>query len=132
MKILRLLQMIATTLAIVAVPTAAWAVSVSSNDGSGSQYITDSGDQSFRSDGTLKSTLGNRIYYRGIVIYNFYPDYTCNRISRIIDDRTSQNVGGACGQLSPIPPSADAAGWKICRYRRLLPDGCGSMARENF
>jgi hypothetical protein len=30
------------------------------------------------------------------------------------------------------PPSADAAGWKICRDRPFLPDGCGSQARENF
>jgi len=114
------------------VPGTAWAVGVSSDDGSGYQYVTSHGDQSFHSTGGLRSRSGNKVYFRGIVVYNNYPDYTCNRISSDTTSSTTVTRGGSCWQMIPIPPSSDGAGWKICRNRPFFPDGCGSMSREDY
>ena len=122
--------------AVLVIPTTAYAVNLSSNDGNGNQHVIDHGDQSFASTGWLRSTTGEPVYFRGIVVYNHYTDYTCNRLSGAnngnVTQRTYQARGGTCAQLLSIPPSADAAAWKICHYRRILPDGCGSQIKENF
>ncbi|WP_418058480.1 hypothetical protein [Pimelobacter simplex] len=128
----RLFRVLGLALAAALIPASAWAVNLSSNDGNGSQRVTSHGDQSFSSTGNLRSNTGNNVYYRGIVIYNSYTDYTCNRITSNTSSSSYVTKSGSCSQVFPIPPSADAAGWKICRDRTGLPDGCGSQGRENF
>lgn len=126
----KLLRVAALTLSVALAPAAAFAGNVSSNDGNGYQRVTDHGDQWFKSTGNLRSNTGNKVYYRGIVVYNNYTDYTCDRIS---DNTTSASYvtrGGYCSQDIPIPPSADGAGWKICRDRTGVPDGCGSQDND--
>jgi hypothetical protein len=108
------------------------AVTLSSNDGYGNQHWTSHGDQSFSGTGQLESTSGNPVYLRGVVVYNNYPDYTCDRISSNTTSPTLVTRGGSCAQLLSIPPSADAAGWKICHDVTAFPDGCGSQKNQSF
>ncbi|WP_162598729.1 hypothetical protein [Nocardioides gilvus] len=128
----KIMRSLGLAMAVVLIPASAYAVNLSSNDGNGTQTVTSHGDQSFTSTGKLRSNTGKKVYYRGIVIYNNYTDYTCDRISSNTTSKSYVTRGGSCSQLAPIPPSADAAGWKVCRDRTGLPDGCGSMGKQNF
>jgi hypothetical protein len=118
--------------AVALAPTSAMAVVVSSNDGYGHQHWISHEDQSFTSTGKLQSTSGERVYYRGVVVYNSYPDYTCDRISPNTTSSSPVVRGGSCAQVIPIPPSADAAAWKICHDIAFFPDGCGSQRKQSF
>jgi hypothetical protein len=57
----KLVKSTVVALALVAMPTAAYAVSVSSNDGSGTQYRTVSYSNGAKVSGTLRSTSGKRL-----------------------------------------------------------------------
>jgi hypothetical protein len=128
----RLLRALGLALTAALIPASAWAYNVTSDDGDGEMFVTGYGDQSFSSSGDLRSRTGNNVYYRGIVIYNSYTDYTCDRITSNTSSATYVAKSGSCTQFTPIPPSADAAGWKVCRDRTGLPDGCGPQTRQNF
>jgi hypothetical protein len=106
----KFLRTSALTLGVALAPAVAYAGNVSSNDGNGWQYVDSHGDQSFSSSGALRSNTGNTVYFRGIVVYDDYPDYTCNRITSNTNSSTYVAKSGSCSQLIPIPPSADGAG----------------------
>jgi hypothetical protein len=127
-----MIQIAALASGIALAPASAFAVTLSSNDGYGNQHWTSHGDQSFAGTGQLESTSGNAVYLRGVVVYNNYPDYTCDRISSNTKSASLVTRSGSCSQVVAIPPSADAAGWKICHDKAFVPDGCGSQKNESF
>jgi hypothetical protein len=118
--------------AIALAPASAMAVSLSSNDGVGRQHWTAHGDQWFVSTGKLRSTSGANVYLRGVIVYNSYPDYTCGRLTENTNLAYLVTRGGSCQQDLPIPPTADAAAWKICHDVAVFPDGCGSQHKQPF
>lgn len=63
--------------ALALVPGTAWAVTVSSNDGSGSQSLTGWSDDSWSASGKLKSTSGRAVYFSATRVYDSAPDYVC-------------------------------------------------------
>lgn len=130
----KIINLAGLTVLVLAAPTAASAVSVSSNDGSGHQSLTSKYNNGWAASGKLKSTTGNKVYYAGNVIYNSYPDYDCGRYSTNTTSLSLVTRGGSCSQFPPPPgPSADAAKYKVCRDRTGLPDGCGSWSgRDSF
>lgn len=124
-------KLIRTSLLAIAValaPAAAYATTMTSNDGYGHQSVFAHADQSFAADGDLRSKTGNRVYYRAVLVYNNYTDYICDHASPEVTSYTYVQVNTACSEFIPIPPSADGAAWKICRARTGLPDGCGGQS----
>jgi hypothetical protein len=120
----------AASVVFVAAPATAFAVSVSSNDGSGSQNISTWYPCGASTYGTLKSTSGNPVYYGGLSAFNNTPDEDWGRYTSDTSSRTAVSRGGRIG---PTTNCADAhlfTGVKthICRDRNNFPDGCGSWA----
>ncbi len=114
-------------LAVAIAPASAYATTMASDDGYGHQYVYAHGDQAWNANGDLKS-YGNRVYYRAVLVYNNYPDHTCDHASPEVTSTSYVSVNTSCAQFPQIPPSADGAAWKICRARTGLPDGCGGQS----
>lgn len=114
--------------ALVSAPIAAYAVNVSSNDGTGNQYVVSWMDHGANMTGNLKSIQGNKVYYAGTVVYDNWPDDNKGRYTSDTTSLTLVTRGGALGDWSGSfgDPYIDGVHVKICRNRPFVPDGCGS------
>lgn len=116
----------ALALAFALAPTAAFAVNVSSNDGSGQQGVAEWYVNGARLTGTLKSTHGNPVYFAGHVIYDWAPDKTVGRYTT----NTSSTSGASRGGIVADRNGADGVRVRICRDRNNLPDPCGDYSSD--
>lgn len=129
----RIIKMVAAAAVVAMIPSAAWAVNVSSNSGSGAQKVTTGYAHGFKATGTLKSTSGHKVYYAGLVVYNYYTDEECGRYTSNTTSTSAVSIGGTCSDGRVLPPTADAAKFRVCRDRTGLPDTCGSWSsKDNF
>ncbi|MGL5824421.1 MAG: hypothetical protein ACRCYU_06230 [Nocardioides sp.] len=127
----RWVQAVVVGVSVAVIPAAAYAVGVSSNDGSGSQSVTKEYNNGWEASGTLRSTSGDRVYFSGRVVYNFYSDAYCGRYTRNTSDTSGVSRGGSCSHIPYPGPSADGARFQVCRDRRYRPDPCGSWSSED-
>lgn len=105
-------------------PTAAYAVNVSSSDGSGVQNRTASYSNGAFADGTLRSTAGRPVYYQGELDLNNCGDpYT----GRYTGDVTSTSGVAAGGYITGTVGGCGLQGVKtrVCKNVNLAPDVCG-------
>lgn len=129
----RILRGVSVGLFLALLPTAAYAVNVSSNEGSGTQSVNGWSDDTWSATGTLKSTSGNAVYYSGNRVYDLAPDYVCNSNS---EGRYTTNTastsgvakGGTCGAFGVFPGNVDGAQFRVCRDIQIVPDPCGSWS----
>lgn len=121
---------VAAATLMLAAPGAALAVGVSSNDGSGSQYINQWYGCGASTYGSLRSTSGNAVYYAGRQMFNNTTDSDVGRYTTNTTSSSLVNKGGQVGPTSTCAYSSSFTGIKvrICRDRSGLPDGCGSEA----
>jgi hypothetical protein len=125
----RALSILCLVVLALAAPTAATAVNVSSNDGSGVQNVTTWYGNGAYLDGTLRSTHGNPVYYSGQVAINNCDDSTYGRYTGNV---TSTSGMGAGGQISALigfwPCSFEGVKARVCRDVSFAPDPCGSWS----
>ncbi len=126
-------RIVALAVVLLGIPTTAWAVNVSSNEGSGTQSISGWADDTWASTGTLKSTSGKAVYYSGNRVYDWAPDYLCDNgdAGRYTTNTTSTSgvsKGGTCGAFGIYPGNVDGAQFRICRDIQFIPDPCGSWS----
>jgi hypothetical protein len=133
----KLSRTIMLAVGLAALPTTAAAVSVSANDGSGSQsfvsYRTVQGPNgtTIKSGanvtGTLKSTAGKTVYYSGKVAWGngcFDPD--TGRYSSNTSSLTAVTRGGAIDKAPLNGCPYQGVKSRVCTVRNNFPDACGS------
>jgi hypothetical protein len=105
-------------------PTAAFAVVVSSGDGSGTQYRAASYSNGAYADGYLRSSAGNPVYYSGKLDLNNCTDPSTGRYTG--DVRTTSGIA-AGGAIRGDTRTCGLQGVKarVCRNVNNLPDPCG-------
>jgi hypothetical protein len=114
-------------------PTAAYAVNVSSNDGSGTQSVTGWSGDTWAASDTLKSSAGNAVYFSGNRVYDSAPDYVCNannegRYTTNTASTSGVSKGGSCGAFGLFPGNVDGAQFRVCRDIQIVSDPCGSWS----
>jgi hypothetical protein len=116
------------TLALAA-PTAAMAVNVSSNDGSGVQNATAWLSGGIYMDGNLRSTHGNPVYYSGLIDFSQWwcDDVDDGRYTGNVTSTSGMNAGGAV-QTASGACTVQGGKAKVCRDINNLPDSCGSWS----
>lgn len=123
-KIMRIFML---TASLAFTPATAWAVNVSSDDGSGTQHVETWYKNGADMSGWLKSTHGDPVYYAGEVVYNYYPDEECGRYSPNTTSKDLVKRGGICA-TQPTIPTADGMRAKVCEDRNNWPDDCGAWS----
>lgn len=116
---------------LLAAPTTAFAVNVSSNDGSGTQYISTWYPCGAKTYGYLKSTSGNPVYYGGLAMFDsLISDENYGRYTSDTTSKTSVSRGGTIGPTTSCAYRNNFTGVKtrVCRNRNNLPDPCGDWA----
>jgi hypothetical protein len=124
MRTLTVLRGIAVGVGLAFMPTVAFAVNVSSGDGSGEQHRTASFSNGAFADGTLRSTAGSPVYYEGKLDLNNCGDpYT----GRYTGDVRSTSSIAAGGTISGFTSGCGLQGVKtrVCKNVNLAPDVCG-------
>jgi putative hemolysin len=111
-------------LALAAAPVTAYAVNVSSNDGSGSQGVTSWYNNGASLSGSLRSTHGNPVYFSGVVVYDWQTDFRVGRYTSNTSTTYSVTRGGILSYVN----GADGVKVQICRDRNNYPDPCGSYS----
>lgn len=104
---------------------------MSSNEGSGIQYVVQWYSNGWEATGNLKSTHGNPVYYSGLVVHNLWPDETCGRYSTNTTSLTAVTRGGSCTHF-PTGSAADGARFRVCRDLTGLPDTCGTWSSTEW
>jgi hypothetical protein len=122
----KLVKSTVVALALAAMPTAAYAVSVSSNDGSGTQYRTVSYSNGAKVSGTLRSTSGKKVGYNGKVAVSLCSDIDVGRYSETTTSVTAVTRGGTISALILPPCGFQGVESRVCTVRTLFPDACGS------
>ncbi|MCX6400624.1 MAG: hypothetical protein NTX33_11940 [Propionibacteriales bacterium] len=120
---------LSASLLLLAAPTTAFAANVSSQDGSGYQYIAKWYPCGAKTYGNLKSKSGDRVYYSGLAMFGSLiadEDY-----GRYTADTSSRTLVGRSGTIGPTGKCAYRAHFtgiktRVCRNRPHLPDPCGS------
>lgn len=131
MTLQRVLSTVAVAASLVAAPTFALAVNVSSNDGSGIQYRTASFQTGADVTGNLKSTNGAPVYYQGLVNYPFPCDN--DFIGRYTSDTTSRTAVTRGGRIAGAPGfgcNAPKVNSRVARNVNNLPDPVGSYSAD--
>lgn len=109
-------------------PSAAFAVSVSANDGSGVQdrvrYYQSNGHYVDVS-GTLKSTSGKTVYYSGKVARGGCVDLNTGRYSTNTSSLSSVTRGGTMF-MALTGCTFQGVKSRVCTVRNNFPDACGS------
>ena len=123
----RLVKVGGLSLAFALLPATAYAVNVSSNDGSGEQHRTTSYTNGAAVSGTLKSTSGKAVYYSGKVALSACGDKDRGRYSSNVTSSSAVTRGGTISYA----PDLGARGFqgvksKVCRDITAVPDTCGS------
>ncbi|GAB3054455.1 hypothetical protein GCM10027053_14090 [Intrasporangium mesophilum] len=129
----RLVRTLATATLMVSAPAAAFAVSVSSGDGSGTQYRQISYNNGAYVSGFLKSAASGRaVYYSGKVVwYNWFCSNTT--VGRYTSNTTSTTSVVKAGYITATPSpgcSSIKVQSRVCRDVQLLPDACGAWSPE--
>lgn len=103
-------------------PTVAYAVNVSSSDGSGEQHVVSWTALGANLTGVLKSTAGKPVYYQGAATtYGGNSGY--ERYTGDVTSTSNVNVGGWAGGTVLVQTGVAV---KVCRNITALPDTCGS------
>lgn len=124
---MRVLKAMLISLVLLAMPTAAFAVNVSSSDGSGNQSVTTKYSNGFAASGSLKSTSGQPVYFSGDVVFDSYPDSACGRYTTDTMSTTPMSRGGDC-LVTTWFVNADGAKYQVCKNVSFAPDVCGSWS----
>lgn len=124
----RFITVLAAALALMAAPAAAFAVNVSSNDGSGTQAVGKWYQCGAFMTGTLKSTKGQPVYYNGDTVYDHAVDTGWGRYTKDTKSLYPVTMRNQLGSTSSCLHPADGVHIKVCRNRNNLPDPCGSWA----
>ncbi len=118
-------------LAIGLVPTTAYAVNVSSNDGFGQQSVNSWLSNGWTATGTLQSTHGDPVYYSGRIVYDWDADPICGRYTSDTTSLTPVSRGGTCSVFPPpLFNDVDGAKFRVCRNKPYAPDPCGSWSTQ--
>jgi len=112
-------------LAFTALPLAAFAVNVSSNDGYGEQHSTHWYSDGAEVSGDLRSTHGDKVYYQGSVAYSLNIDYKVGRYTSDTSSTTAVTRGGTVRKGSG---GLQGVRVKVCKNNSLSPDSCGPYA----
>lgn len=122
-------KVLVTTAALCVLPTAAYAVNVSSNAGSGDQHRTRSYTNGADVSGTLRSTTGRSVYYSGIIdLGNACSDDTVGRYSSNTTSTRGVTRGGSITILKPRWCSFQGVRSRVCEDRPASPDSCGAWS----
>jgi hypothetical protein len=124
MRAVSVLRGVAVGVSFAFMPAAAFAVNVSSGDGSGEQHRTATFSNGAQADGSLRSTSGSPVYYEGKLDLNNCSDpYT----GRYTGDVRSTSGMAAGGTISGFPGACNVQGVKarVCKNVNLAPDSCG-------
>jgi hypothetical protein len=112
-------------------PASAFAVSVSSDDGNGTQYRTESYSNGAKVSGNLRSTAGKPVYYSGKVVINNCGDSVVGRYTTNTTSKSYVTRGGTiASSIGLWPCSFDGVESRICRDINNLPDTCGSWSTK--
>lgn len=129
-----LAQVAAIVALAVGMPTAAYAVNVSANYGSGLQYVIKDYGNGFMVSGNLKSTYGKPVYYQGRVVFNKIACFGsgAKKYGPIV---RSKSAVRASGTVTKITTASCAAGGskvqsRILEDRGLLPDAVGPWSAK--
>ncbi len=129
----RIARVAILTMWCLALPAAAYAVNVSSSDGSGTQSRTTTYNNGAVVSGNLKSTAEYPVYYQGRVDW---PQWYCSdsTVGRYSTDTTSTSAVTRGGIIAATPGAGcSSAGVlsKVCRNKpNLTPDSCGSWSTK--
>lgn len=127
MRLNRLARAGGAALLLLAAPGAAFGVSVSSSDGSGTQVRQVSYNNGAYVSGYIKSSVtGQAVYYSGKVIWNeWYCTNTVVGGDTAVSALTSSHWVG--GYITAIPGGCSAQGvqLRVCRDIQFQPDSCG-------
>ena len=123
----RLTRVGGLTVPLALLPAAAYAVNVSSNDGSGEQHRTASYSNGAAVTGSLKSTSGKAVYYSGKVALSSCQDPDTGRYSSNVTSTSAVTRGGTISYGPILPPCGfQGVKSKVCRDITAAPDTCGS------
>jgi len=112
-----------------AVPTSAFAVNVSSNNGNGTQSASRWYSNGADLTGQLRSTSGNAVYYSGLVAISNATDPEVGRYSTNTSSTSYVTRGGTVSYFPIIWPSSfQGVKARVCRDINALPDTCGSWS----
>lgn len=114
------------SIALMVMPAVAYAVNVSSNDGSGVQYRTTSYSNGAVVSGSLVSTAGKKVGYNGKVAVSLCSDIDVGRYSGTTTSTTAIIAGGTISALIGAPCGFQGVKSRVCTIRTLLPDACGT------
>lgn len=128
----RVLASACAVAALVAVPTAASAINVSSNDGSGFANSLRWYNTGVQMGGSLKSTNGNAVYFSANLIYDGELDYLFGRYTTDTTSLSLVTRGGLAGfNTGSSNPAVDGIKVRVCRNKSNLPDSCGSWSAQD-
>jgi hypothetical protein len=109
-------------------PASAYAVSVSSSNGSGTQYRTTSYGNGAAVNGDLKSTQGYAVYYQGRVDLGGCNDVTVGRYASNVTSLTPVQRSGTIATTKGPFCSFQGVRSKVCRDISGAPDSCGGWS----
>jgi hypothetical protein len=122
----RVRRVTALTVLFFSLPTAAYAVSVSSNDGSGMQRRDTAWSNGASVYGDLQSTSGKAVYYAGRVAFGGCTDPSTGRYGANVTQTTPQYRQGIIQAYKPVGCSFQGVKSRICTVKDNLPDPCGT------
>ncbi|WP_409485413.1 hypothetical protein [Arsenicicoccus dermatophilus] len=122
----------ALALALVATPATAFAIGISSGDGSGEQHVTQRFNNGAKVSGTIKSAKGSKVYYRGLVDWGKWQcsNTDIGRYTPMVTSKKAVTTGGTISGGFPGPICGGNVKPKasICRDINLLPDACSAWS----
>lgn len=128
----RLVRTLATATLMISAPAAAFAVNVSSGDGSGTQYRQIPYNNGAYVNGFLKSAGGSAVYYSGKVVWQnwFCTNTTVGKYTAITTSRSSVVRSGYIAAMPSPGCSSTKVQSRVCRDLQFLPDPCGAWSPE--
>lgn len=124
----KLLAVLAAVSAALSAPSVAYAVSVSSNDGSGTQSVSVWLRCGADMVGKLRSTHGDPVYYNGDEVIDNAIDIGVGRYTTDTTSTSYVSKGGTIGSNNCTANPIDGIHVKVCRNKSFFPDPCGSWA----
>lgn len=112
--------------ALILIPSAGYAVNVSSGDGYGNQHRTQSYSNGAYATGSLTSTHGSSVYYSGRVDLSWCSDVTVGRYSSNTSSTSGVTRGGYIVTSAGLCQGVQGVRSRVCKVRNNLPDPCGS------
>jgi hypothetical protein len=126
---IRIKRVCALSVLMLSLPATAYAVNVSSNDGSGTQTRTSTLNWGGDVTGKLKSTAGKSVYYSGRVAISgtVCPDLNVGRYSTNTSSLSLVDRGGRIFSTNTDPRCTfQGVKSRICTVKNNLPDPCGT------